>query len=45
MNRIEERFIIPDTEEEATQKKIEELLEEEKQLMYQRYLAPDLTDG
>ena len=34
---------IPDTEEERTEAEVEKLLEKEKQLMYQNYLAPDLS--
>ncbi len=44
MGGNEEKSMIPNTEEEVTQEKIEELLEGERQLMYQRCLAPDLTD-
>ena len=37
-------YKIPDTKEEQTEETVEKLLEKEKQLSYQNYLAPDLTD-
>lgn len=40
----EEHFKIPTTEEEQVEREVELLLKQEKDLLIQNYLAPDLTD-
>ena len=40
----EESFKIPTTEEEQTEREVEILLNQERDLLIQNYLAPDLTD-